>query len=151
MLGATAGGETAAARRCRSRVARTAGSSLCVGTYVSMLQEEGCPEPLATRVRTHLVGLESRTRRDVLEALASDGAVDARLIIPWRRLRNKVVHGSPAIRGDVHELARGCYAVTTLLYQLSFHLIGYRGLFRDFASGWALKSYPLEGNARTAR
>jgi hypothetical protein len=118
---------------------------------VSMLQEEGCPEPLATRVRTHLVGLESRTRRDVLEALASDGAVDARLIIPWRRLRNKVVHGSPAIRGDVHELARGCYAVTTLLYQLSFHLIGYRGLFRDFASGWALKSYPLEGNARTAR
>lgn len=84
-----------------------------------------------------------RSANTIGKRLASAGLIGEHLIERWTRLRNPSTHGDRAALADVREVAAGCDAVLSLLYQLTFICIGYRGLFQDTGgqAGWEFRNY----------
>jgi hypothetical protein len=69
-----------------------------------------------------------------LQQLAKHGAIDGALIRPWKRMRDAVAHGAKLNDGNFAQHLRDLDAVTTLLYQLIFSAVGYRGPYLDHSS-----------------
>lgn len=97
-----------------------------------------------------LIGMLGKKRpQDTLHALAKDGFVEKAYIDSWTKLRNRHVH--PTIKDlkkpdqvDNQKLIDRIHRVQVLLYQLTFHLIGYKGPYTDYGvRGFPTKSYPL--------
>jgi len=73
---------------------------------------------------------------DVLHGLAEQRAVAKKLVDSWDRLRHPVAHGRRA-EDQPRRMLGLVDAVITLLYQLVFHAVGYRGLCADYTRpGW---------------
>ncbi|MCW5687103.1 MAG: hypothetical protein KIT76_01010 [Pseudolabrys sp.] len=99
------------------------------------------------RIRGLVRGLTSVRAIDRMKWLADNGGANPALIDAWRSLRNRSVH--PIGRDfdiaslDFQKVVDELHSVTTLLYQIVFHLIGYRGPHTDYAShGFPETVYP---------
>jgi hypothetical protein len=101
------------------------------------------------RVRGLVAGLTSVRAIDRMKWLADHSGADPAHVEAWRKLRNRVVH--PATRGDVdvasldfQKMLDELHRVTVLLYHIVFHVIGYHGLYTDYATlNFPVKNYPL--------
>lgn len=108
------------------------------------LDEAGCPDGLKARFGGGFGAMFQIRAVDKLEQLARKGLIDRTLIARWKELRNPSAHGSTSGLGDEAAIyARD--AVITLLYQIVFAAIGYRGPFSDYSRpGWPSREYPFE-------
>jgi hypothetical protein len=86
--------------------------------------------------------------QDALHALGRTGHIEKRYISAWTDLRNRQVH--PKLSDlkqpdpiDYEKLLQKIHRVQVLLYQLTFHLIGYEGPFTDYGEPeWPIRLYP---------
>ncbi len=78
-----------------------------------------------------------------LKALVSLGATTVNLIKAWRQLRNRWAHGAKPESWDAQKVVDHYFDALTLFYHLMFHLVGYRGKYRDYSTpGWPQAEYP---------
>lgn len=83
--------------------------------------------------------------KDRLSSLIETNEVTAAYVKAWNNLRNKFVH--PKAKDLVafsdeklQQLIDLLYKVTTLMYEIIFYLIGYRGPYRDYGTeGWPIR------------
>jgi|GEM_PF-4247080 len=102
------------------------------------------PDNLMKRVNGILSQVNKTAAKAKLYWLAAQGCVDARHIKAWDSLRNKRAH---AIPHDVDSYKTKDYQIimdqinsaTVLMYQLTFHLVGYQGKYSDYS----LPNYPI--------
>lgn len=105
------------------------------------------------RIQGTVNGLTSIRAFDRLNAFAKQGNTDGEHVEAWRKLRNRGVH--PNLRGaidvsslDYQRLIDELHRVTVLMYHIVFHLIGYRGLYTDYATlNFPMKEYPAAAAA----
>jgi hypothetical protein len=103
----------------------------------------------APRITGLLNSMNNKRPQDVLHALAKKGRVEKNYISAWSHLRNRHVH--PKLKDlnisspiDYQQLLDNIHRTEVLLRQLTFHLIGYEGMFTDYgAENWPSKRYPL--------
>ena len=100
-----------------------------------------------------LLGMMNNPRvQDRLIPLAQSGRVTADYVKAWSALRNKHVHPKAKdlqklADGDIQEFLDLIQKVTTLMYEIVFHLIDYKGPYVDFGSyGYPMKQYPQTPN-----
>jgi len=96
-----------------------------------------------------LLGMMMNVRvKDRLEWLATTGNVDKNYIKAWGKLRNTQAHPTQT---DLRDISTDNYQIlfdlinqsTTLLYQVTFYLIGYKGKFTDYGiRGYPERDYP---------
>jgi hypothetical protein len=80
---------------------------------------------------------------DKMRLLAKKGAIAEQQWKAWQKLRNINVHSFQATGLSTAESSAFVASGRVLLYQLIFHLIGYRGPYLDFTiADWPLKQYP---------
>ena len=95
------------------------------------------------RVKGSVSQIKSVRAGDKMKELAARGAISSKSLKAWQRLRNANAHNyqnNSLKPEEFHELLG---VVQTLFYQLIFHAIGYRGVYRDYGSeGWPLRRYP---------
>jgi hypothetical protein len=106
-----------------------------------------------TRVGKRANGLLSMLNnprvKDRLDALAKLGNVDPTHIKIWGKLRNPSVHAGESNVGETttkssQEWLDSLGAVTVLMYNLTFYLIGYAESYTDYSKpGWTSARYPL--------
>jgi hypothetical protein len=96
-----------------------------------------------------LLGSMNNTRvQDRLRPLTVSGNVTSAYVKAWSSLRNKHVHPKAIdlkklSEGDIQDFLDLIYKVTTLMHEIVFYLIDYRGPYQDFGSnGWPIKIYP---------
>jgi hypothetical protein len=103
----------------------------------------GAPVRLRRRVSGFFGRMTHTDHTDVLVALQRAGAIEPALVEAWSRWRPIMAHGDREAQAAIEDLVRGTDAVVTLLYQLYFHMVGYRGLYTDFSQlPWRTSSYP---------
>ena len=106
-------------------------------------------QALAMRVNGLLSMLGSPRVIDRLAHLVIQGKVSADHLRRWKALRNPGAHGSgPTFDGSDAKAAQALLddirKVSSLMYHLCFHLIGYEGPFTNYAiTGWPTGTYPL--------
>jgi hypothetical protein len=91
------------------------------------------------------VGSMKSTRAvDKLHALAVFGTISANDRATWKRLRDIAAHGSFEVDpAKIQKLYDDVYRLSTLIYKLSFLLIGYAGKFSNRAAhGWPVDDFP---------
>ncbi len=89
-------------------------------------------------------GFKNASATDRLRALVSEGVISQNGVEAWKKLRNAGTHGDWSQLGQNHRhWADLTSAVSTLLHQLIFHLIGYKGAYTDYGThGYPLRKYP---------
>ena len=110
-----------------------------------VLEHPDCPVRLRNRVLGLFGAMRKRSAKDRLYALAEAGAIDEELVAVWERVRHAKAHGAlgPFETSEFAEELRAADALVTLLYQMYFHRIGYRGHYSYFAKdGWPAQGYP---------
>jgi len=91
----------------------------------------------------------SKGTKQKLRELAEKGYVDKKYVDAWDRLRNRHVHPNLTdlkLPGptEYRELFQRLWQVGTLLHQLTFYIIGYKGPFTDYGrAGCVSRQYPL--------
>ncbi|MFZ2067202.1 MAG: hypothetical protein WAV27_14565, partial [Xanthobacteraceae bacterium] len=101
------------------------------------------------RIRGLVGGLTVVRAIDRMKWLVDQGGAESAHVEAWQRLRNRGVH--PATKGDVdvasldfQKMLDELHSVTTLLYHIVFHVIGYRGPYTDYsARNFPAKDYPF--------
>jgi hypothetical protein len=87
---------------------------------------------------------------DRLQPLSSNGHVTKEYVKAWKYLRHKHAHPKAddlrsLSEGNMQEFWTLINKVTTLMYEIVFHLIGYVGPYTDFGRlGFPEKNYPLQ-------
>ena len=113
----------------------------------ALLQLE-CPERIRNRVDGLFTRMGGIAALDVLIALQKHGAVDEDLVALWRKTRPGSAHGSGHRGKTAQEIIRAADGLVTLLRQLTFWWIGYRGLYTKLApGGWHAFPYSPRGVA----
>jgi len=121
------------------------------------LAEQKDLEDFAERARGQISAMGKRGPKDTLYALADTGHVEKSYIKSWSDLRNRHVH--PTLKDlkkldpvDYQNLLDSIHKAETLLWQLTFYLIGYEGPFTDYGShgkhDFPSKQYPLTTNSQ---
>ena len=101
------------------------------------------PEEVRDRAQAVLKRLGEPSARGQLRALELEGAVNPEYVRAWAALRHPAAHGVLLRPEEVDKVVRLCDKVTSLLYQIIFKAIGYRGAFTDYgAPGWPMRRYP---------
>lgn len=109
----------------------------------SLVEDASCPAVIRQRVSGFLDNYEASRAIDILRNMGSARVVSRDLVAVWKVARNPAAHGGRG--GTTEELLRMRYGLLSLLYQLAFDAIGYRGTFRDYSiKGWPLRSYPVD-------
>jgi hypothetical protein len=107
------------------------------------LEELGCPKRIRNRVDGLFPKMSEVGAGDVLFALQGIGAVDGDLVRLWREARPDAAHGSGKRWSSADQITRDAYGLVTLLRQLTFWWIGYRGWYMYLApEGWRMREYP---------
>jgi hypothetical protein len=104
-----------------------------------------------TRVGQRAIGLLSSLSdarlKDRLERLVQSGRIDQDHIGIWSKLRNPSVHAGGNIGDNTTERQKwldDIGAVTVLMYQITFYLIGYTESYTDYSQqNWPSAPYPL--------
>lgn len=113
------------------------------GRVDEFLAGAGAPERIRRRVSGLFGRMTHTDHTDVLVALQQASTIDSALVDAWSRWRPIMAHGDREAQAQTEDLARGVDAVVTLLYQLYFHMVGYRGPYNDFSRiPWRVSSYP---------
>ncbi|HQL73851.1 MAG: hypothetical protein BWX88_03588 [Planctomycetes bacterium ADurb.Bin126] len=74
---------------------------------------------------------------DLLMALVKKGVIREELVRRWKRLRNRTVHANMVADMPLQQLLNEMDAVRTLIHELVFLLIGYKGRYTDYSvEGW---------------
>ena len=103
------------------------------------------------RARNHVRSMSSRRAKDTLHYLAGLGRVADEYVSAWGKLRNRQAHPKP-IKSDTYQReAQKLFVlirkIQTLMWQLTFHLIGYEGNFTDYGKQdgqtFPTAAYPL--------
>jgi hypothetical protein len=83
---------------------------------------------------------------DRLQPLADVNHITDRYLKAWQKLRNKFVHPKGAglstfADSQFQQLIDLLYQVTTLMYEIVFHIIGYSGSYTDYGvTGWPIRN-----------
>lgn len=115
------------------------------------LEEQTFPEEVRRRARGLIEKTGSKGTKQKLRELAEKGYVDKKYVDAWDRLRNRHVHPNLTdlrLPGptEYRELFQRLWQVGTLLHQLTFYIIGYKGPFTDYGRAGCLSGqYPLSG------
>jgi hypothetical protein len=100
--------------------------------------EAATPIEIVRRIQQRVGGmvgnLSSVSTQDRLHALAERGAIDKEDIQLWKELRHPAAHADSREGRDLQKFVDKCQAVTTLLYQLIFKVIGYEGVYTDYST-----------------
>ena len=100
-------------------------------------------ERFKRRVEGAVRQFKSARAGDKMKELAEKGAVSSKALKAWQKLRNANAHNYQTNSLKPEEFREMLGVVQTLFYQLIFHAIGYRGLYRDYGSKeWPLRKYP---------
>jgi hypothetical protein len=109
----------------------------------TFLKERGWNEStIGNRALGLLSQLHQLRVKDRLEPLVASGVIDKEFVQAWSRLRHPSAHGTvfdieAAPKEEVEKLWHEIDTVTTLLYLIVYHLIGYRGFYTDYSKmGW---------------
>jgi hypothetical protein len=116
---------------------------------IEQVSSQECFKGFIKRIQGLIDGLTSVRAIDRMKWLASQGGTNSGHIKTWLKLRNRGVH--PATRGDAdvasldfQKMIDELHCVTVLLYHIVFHVIGYRGIYTDYATrNFPAKNYPL--------
>jgi hypothetical protein len=78
---------------------------------------------------------------DRLSALMEQRAISKELVKVWQRLRPRAAHGAvidieAADRETIEQRLYDIGCVTTLMYQITFHLIGYDESYTDYSKAY---------------
>jgi hypothetical protein len=104
-----------------------------------------CPKRIRDRVDGLFPKMGLIGALDVLFALERQGAVDKQLLRLWKNVRPDAAHGSGERWGSGEQIRRDAYGIVTLLRQLTFWWIGYRGWYTTLdPAGWRLTEYRPE-------
>jgi len=119
------------------------------GRVARELERLNCPE----RIRNRIDGLFPRMSQigagDELHALRRVGAVDRGLVQLWRDVRNDVAHGAGGRWDSASRITGDADGLVTLLRQLTFWWIGYRGWYQSLdPDGWRMRQYPAPEGGR---
>lgn len=91
-----------------------------------------------------LENLKQSRAIDKLHALVECNVVNRLNVAIWKRRRDSIAHGNWA--GDFQDLVDDAGSILVLLYQLIFHLIGYKGKQTDWGThDWPSVDYPPSG------
>jgi hypothetical protein len=106
------------------------------------LEQLDCPERIRRRVDGLFPRMGGIGSLDVLFALERLGAVDKELTRLWRDARPGAAHGSGGRWTSGKQITRDADGLVTLLRQVTFWWIGYRGGYIDLAEGgWRYREY----------
>jgi hypothetical protein len=103
---------------------------------------------LDARLAGLMGSMDNPSPKDKLIFLERGGRVTSDYVKAWGKLRNKGVHPKTIDLQNLSdhnflELLDLIYKVTTLMYEIVFHLIDYVGPYQDYGShGWLIKNYP---------
>lgn len=117
---------------------------------------------LGQRVEGLLSQLHNLRLKDRLEPLVKTGEIRPSLIKAWSELRNGAAHAAAfdidnARPDETAKLLAGIDKVTTLMYEIIFHLIGYDEEYTDYSEGdWPPRTLKvgtifLDGDQRAKR
>ena len=82
-------------------------------------------------------GLDAATSSSRLHALAHQGVITTEEVEAWRKLRNKLSHGTLPEFGQMR--VDNAHHVLTLFHRLVLHCVGFSGELRDYGeSDWPL-------------
>lgn len=114
-------------------------------------EQQAFSEYVKQRARKLIENTGSKGTKQKLRELAEKGYVDKQYVDAWDRLRNRHVHPNladlklPGPR-EYRELFQRLWQVGTLLHQLTFYIIEYKGPFTDYGrAGCLSRPYPLSG------
>jgi len=102
-------------------------------------------EALKSNIKSHIGLLKSsrENAKKTLLRLAGERKVLERRVMSWGYLRNKVAHGRRI--KPTQDILNKIGDVETLLYQIVFQLIAYKGKYTDYGTiGFPNRSYPKE-------
>ncbi|MBB6243720.1 hypothetical protein [Rhodanobacter sp. MP1X3] len=104
---------------------------------------------LTTRLDVMLAQWSKKRPQDTLHELAERGFIQKDYIKSWTDLRNRHVHPTladlePPSPATYQRVLNNAYRVEVLIYQIIFHLLGYKGPFTDYgAESFPIKNYPV--------
>ena len=88
--------------------------------------------------------------QDRLQPLISSGKIRRNLLMSWKDVRHKNVHGSSFSSRDfdddqLQKVLLQIRSVTVLIYEIIFHIIGYEESYTDYSIlGWPTRSLCTE-------
>jgi hypothetical protein len=128
------------------------GQATMIKEFKEWIQEKIRKSEKFIGLTSRLVGLigsmDNPRPKDKLIFLERGGRVTSDYVTAWSKLRNKGVHPKTIDLQNLsdhnfQELLDLIYKVTTLMYEIVFHLIDYVGPYQDYGShGWPIKNYP---------
>jgi hypothetical protein len=106
------------------------------------LERLECPQRMRNRIDGLFPKMPQVGAGDILVALQSLGALDKELVQLWKDVRNDVAHGAGARWSNATRITRDADGLVTLLRQLTFWWVGYRGWYTSLdPGGWRLREY----------
>ncbi len=116
---------------------------------IEMLEDSKCPKTPKVRIVRVLEQLRHPRAADALYQLAEQGVVKRSYVRVWKELRAAVTHGGTQIERNAELTYQRIATVTTLMYQIVFFAVGYRGTYRDRGMrGWPVQTYVPPSPAR---
>lgn len=111
----------------------------------SFLNNQQINKDLSNNIKSHISRLnpsKESTKRTLLRFVNEKKILEQR-IKSWEYLRNKIVHGHRIFPNQ--DIFNKVGDLETLLFQIIFQLIGYKGKYTDYGTiGYPKKSYPEE-------
>lgn len=108
-----------------------------------VLKEEGCDKRTRARVAGNFKRMRRRDHTNLLRDLQKRGLVDPSLVEVWNDRRHIMAHGDREAQREFIKLYSACDALVTLIYQLYFYAIDYKGMYAYFATpGRPVRMYP---------
>lgn len=93
---------------------------------------------LITRATSMLGNMKSSSASDKLYVLVKAGVIDDEDIKAWKSIRHAAAHGGLEVElAKLQILLKRVDRLVTMIYKLAFYLIGYKGIYTNFAArGW---------------
>lgn len=114
-----------------------------VDALLAHVGEAAVPQALLSRAAGALGSMRSSRAVDRMHVLVNTKAIDEEEVRAWKAIRNSSAHGSFKLEEDqFQEALDRINRIVTLIYRLSFLVIGYRGRFTNFgAFNWPTQQY----------
>lgn len=102
-------------------------------------------ERIANRLHGLAGQLSHPRAKDKMDKMVACSAITAKHVSAWQKLRNLNAHDFQSGKKGGEALVNLMPEVTVLFYHLIFHLIGYKGIYVDYAThGWPFRMYPQD-------
>jgi hypothetical protein len=123
--------------------APTDGEKELIEKAILVISNSEINENLKPRIIGAASNMKYARADDRLTSAAKSGIIRDSLIPVWKRLRNSHAHAKLLDIEKIQKTIDDCNAVRTLMHELVFGLIKYKGYYSDYSvPGWPVREYP---------